>query len=319
MKLLRFLPLLLLVSLLTASCGDDENDYYLGGKKPDTPASGSDQSTNKNKNTGNIILSRLEFPKAKGGLSEVIVHSTTSYGVNYAIEWDHSLRAQRWTAYAFYKTNSVTHWSRGNWEGTEWGGDPFQLDPMVPYSEQPSVRGEFSSSYYPGGSSDDYFNRGHICASQDRMCSKEVNEQTFYMTNMMPQVYSFNSGIWEKMEKQVRNWNTNSFRDTLFVVKGGTIDREEQILTRTRNQFIVPRYFFMALLCKKGATYKALGFWVEHLNTNRSGDPLSMYVVNIDELEQKTGIDFFCNLPDATEEIVESQTVENIKAFWGLK
>lgn len=317
MRRTKFLTLLFIASLFAVSCGDDENDYYLGGEKPDSPVVDGDSKTNTNRNTGNIILNRLEFPKTKGGTSEVIIHSTDNYGVNYAIEWDHALRAQRWTAYAFYKSNSVSHWARGNWAGTEWGGDPFQTDPKVPAIEQPSVKGEFSGSYYPGSNS--YYDRGHICASQDRMCSREVNEQTFYMTNMMPQVNAFNSGIWSKMEEQVRKWNKDSFRDTLFVVKGGTIDTEASILARTRNKFIVPRYFFMALLCKKGTTTKALGFWVAHLNTNRSSDPLSMYVVSIDDLEQKTGIDFFCNLPDVTEELVESQSTEDIIAFWGLK
>ena len=90
-------------------------------------------------------------------------------------------------------------------QDTEWGGDPFQLDPLVPRSEQPAVKGEFSGSYYPDGTQT-WYDRGHICASQDRMCSQQVNEQTFYMTNMMPQVNTFNSGIWSKMESKVRYW-----------------------------------------------------------------------------------------------------------------
>ena len=61
----------------------------------------------------------------------------------------------------------------------------------------------------------------------------------------------------------------------------------------------------MAILCKNSQGYKALGFWVEHLNEDRSGDNIINYVVSIDELEQKTGIDFFCNLPDDVEETTE--------------
>ena len=38
-------------------------------------------------------------------------------------------------------------------------------------------------------------------------------------------------------------------------------------------------------------------------------------MVTIDELEKKTGIDFFCNLPDKTEKEVESKIA--LKA-WGL-
>ena len=39
------------------------------------------------------------------------------------------------------------------------------------------------------------------------------------------------------------------------------------------------------------------------------------YAVSIDELERKTGIDFFCNLPDDIEEKVESTLS---LASWGI-
>ena len=45
-----------------------------------------------------------------------------------------------------------------------------------------------------------------------------------------------------------------------------------------------------------------MGFWIQH-KSNVSTD-LSPYVVNIDELERLTGIDFFCNLPDDIETYV---------------
>ena len=41
--------------------------------------------------------------------------------------------------------------------------------------------------------------------------------------------------------------------------------------------------------------------------------------MNIDQLESLTGLDFFCNLPDETENHVESLPVENVKRAWGLE
>ena len=46
---------------------------------------------------------------------------------------------------------------------------------------------------------------------------------------------------------------------------------------------------------------------------------LGNYVVNIKTLEDKTGIDFFCNLPDETEKEVENVDAEVIKKLWGFK
>ncbi len=64
----------------------------------------------------------------------------------------------------------------------------------------------------------------------------------------------------------------------------------------------------MAILCKNSEGYKAIAFWVDHQTINHSNDPLSKYVISIDQLEQKTGIDFFCNLPDNIENKVEAAT-----------
>jgi endonuclease G len=85
---------------------------------------------------------------------------------------------------------------------------------------------------------------------------------------------------------------------------------------KRENRIPVPRYFFMALLSKKGNNYKATAFWVEHLNEDHTNDALRNYAYSIDWLEQQTGIDFFCNLPDDIEDMVESKMTPS---EWGLK
>ncbi|WP_315577948.1 DNA/RNA non-specific endonuclease [Hoylesella oralis] len=304
----KAISMAIIAAVALSACGNDSEDN--GGNKAETNA-------NKNIATANTPaeITHLEFPKVKGGSSEVIVHSTAQYGMTYALEWDHTKRAQRWTCFEITAANRVKNWSRYKWNSTSWGGDPFQLDPKVPKNEQPPVRGEFSGSYYPDGGKS-YYQRGHICASEDRVYSKDANEQTFYMTNMMPQVGNFNGKIWAKLEERVRTLALNT--DTLFVCKGGTIDNSEQILGYTRSRFIVPRYFFMALLAKNKLGYKAIGFWVEHLNEDHSNDKLGIYAVNIADLEKKTGIDFFCNLPDDIEKQVETLDIDNVKRAWGF-
>jgi endonuclease G len=72
----------------------------------------------------------------------------------------------------------------------------------------------------------------------------------------------------------------------------------------------------MAILCKNSTGYKALAFWAEHLDENHSNDSLADYVISIDKLEQLTGIDFFCNLPDYIENKIEANTYV---ISWGLK
>lgn len=301
-----FMPLALVLAVVMAGCSSSDEGSV-----------GDADNANANSTVLAPEAGRLEFPKTRDdGRSIVIVHSTDGYGINYAVEWDCDKRAQRWTCYQMYNANSVTNWNRNDWNGVEWNGhtwysDPFQEDPELPEECRTKL-----SDYRGSG-----YDRGHICPSADRLCSMEANGQTFYLSNMHPQHNLFNAGLWAEMENQLRRWNRSSFRDTLYVCKGGTIEdygATQGVKSHTSSGLIVPRYFFMAVLCKRGGMYKALGFWAEHLNADHSADKLSDYVVSIDELERRTGIDFFCNLPDGTETYVEAMPAANIVRAWGL-
>lgn len=66
----------------------------------------------------------------------------------------------------------------------------------------------------------------------------------------------------------------------------------------------------MAVLSKKGGTYHAIAFLVPHeegLPVSPKAADLQKYAVSVNELEQATGIDFFCNLDDAIENQVEAE------------
>jgi endonuclease G len=75
---------------------------------------------------------------------------------------------------------------------------------------------------------------------------------------------------------------------------------------------VVPKYFYMAFLYydKSANSYKAFALWTEHLNGNNpSAATVISNRISIDELERRTGIDFFCNLPDEIEKKVEANLV----------
>ena len=61
-----------------------------------------------------------------------------------------------------------------------------------------------------------------------------------------------------------------------------------------------------------------MGFWIEHKVSSDKGVALTKYMVNIDTLEDFTGIDFFCNLPDNLEEQVESASIDEVRNVWPL-
>lgn len=308
MKNLRILTLMLAATLLGACNSDD-----------DSPDSGNTVvNVNRNDASKEPSLQRLEFPKVKGGNSRVVIHTCNDeFGINYSVEWDCTKKSQRWSCYQMYAANRVAKTSR-YYANTSKGEQQYPYDPELPLGDY-----FVSDPYWRSG-----YDHGHICPSADRLYSKDANYQTFYLTNMQPQRNIFNAGIWAEMEGKLRSWihQSSNIKDTLFVCKGGTIDVVETaggikdpILTTLANGLIVPKYFFMALLYKsKNGSYKAMAFWVEHLNEDHSNDPLGNYVINIDELERRTGIDFFCNLPDNIENEVEATSVEDIKWLWTL-
>ncbi len=330
MKFTRTLTLTLLAAALFTGCGDDENDYKIGGATQ-APAGtqgsgnsndGSDESTTAE---ASAVTRRLEFPKTRTtNGSFVIVHNallnakTGERGVNYCVEWDPTIHAQRWCCYQMYGkvVNGVMQGTQGEFATRYYADNDGSLSIYCQYPNDTCMASKYRFTKDPIKGSG--YDHGHICPSADRLGSREANYQTFFMTNMMPQYNGFNAGVWATMEGKVRTWADKY--DTLFVCKGGTIDKTDHIvkyLGSGTNKIPVPRYFFMALLGKKGSSYSALGFWIN--STSYTSEDPRNYIVNIRTLEQNTGIDFFCNLPDDTEQWVETLPIETIKGSWGMK
>lgn len=308
MKRTHYYLLLLCTAVCLTACNKDEN-----GSDTPSPRQNEDGPTSLIGSEAQAYQQRMEVPKVKDQ-SMFIVHSTKKYGVTYTEEWDKEQRTQRWAAYAITDLNAVTNWNRNNWKGTTWKGaywegDPFQEDSVIPHMYR-----TYASDHYNNG-----FDRGHIVNSQDRLASKHANGQTYYLSNMQPQLNSFNAGVWLNMENWVHNLGFNKQkRKTLYVVKGGTTtptasipnplltaDEISSMNHGRRVTIPVPRYFWMALLrLDTNGTYHAIAFWAEHRSNQDTS--IKNYTISINELEARTGIDFFPNLPDDVEESVEA-------------
>ena len=280
--------LALLTLVLLASC----NETGSNDAPPVDPS-------NKNANSSHAgkYATRIEIPAIKGD-DIFLSHTTTRNGkenITYSIAHDTLRKHCHWTAFTFDASNRATTWKRDNWDYTEWKGDPFQPNPDIPVNYVMTD----SEIWNSGGT--ERFVRGHIVASYDRVYSKDANEQTFYYSNISPMYSRFNTGAWNDCEGLVQGWGRNkAFCDTLYVVKGGTI-REGEYRTVGICP-TVPDYYFMALLCLKDNSYKAIGLLFKHVNNNSQTE-----VCSIDFLERYTGIDFFCNIPDKVENIIERQ------------
>lgn len=310
---LYLLPALLLAAFTFNACGDDDDIDF-----------GKGESTG-GVTVSNEITSRMETPETlTDGSTVLLSHSTTSGSreiLTYSLEYDKSKYHSRWVAFRFDGDTRARNVSRAD--------EPFQDDPDLPTSLRIGSGGFNSGSGTPGV----YYNRGHLCASADRLYSAEANNQTFYMSNMSPQYGNFNSGYWVTLEGLVQRLGRDaSFSDTLYVVKGGAINDGNIINYVSRSngtQVAVPRYYYMALLKIKNGIYSSIAFWLEHKNYTEYDyqhtaplTEIATHVVTVNQLEELTGINFFPNLPDnsgagssQTEESIENQL---IPGNWGM-
>ena len=235
---------------------------------------------------------RLEIPKLKGGEMNLFYTHTVNYNgqkvVNYSAEYDCIKKHPRWVAFFYDNVNCQKNTKRS---------DAWADDPSIP-SKYRTVSSDYKGRY----------NRGHLVASSDRYLSREANQQTFYYSNMSPQITTFNGGIWNVMERKVQDWGQiSNSRDTLYIVKGGKIDgtvEDGTLIEYTGpSRVAVPRYYFMALLSLKNGKYSAMAFYINQ--EKFSSSDIFTYAISVSELQKNTGLDFFHNLPDNIEKQVE--------------
>lgn len=146
------------------------------------------------------------------------------------------------------------------------------------------------------------FDRGHLCPAGDRRFSLEAYNQTFLTSNIAPQRSDFNAGVWNRLEIQTRAWC--KYYGPLWIMTAGVL---ENGLDEIGEEGVdVPKQFYK-IIYRKSAMGKgiAIAFLIPH---EESSANLKSFVVTIDELEKKTGINFFEALADDFENEMESKT-----------
>lgn len=149
------------------------------------------------------------------------------------------------------------------------------------------------------------YDRGHLVPAGDFKWDAEAMSETFYLSNMSPQLHEFNAGLWEEVESTVRAWARQKGR--LVVYTGPVLDKPLGYIGR--NRIAVPRAFYKVVYALEGeAPAAAVGFLVLHRPTRRN--PLE-FLVPVDSVEKVTGVDFWPALPDPLEMRLESGLGKN--------
>jgi len=221
---------------------------------------------------------------------------------NYSLYWDYDHLVAHWVAYPL-NSSLIGSGSRTD----NWG-----LDPYLSSDEQPVLY----KAYQDGNNG--WYARGHQLPSADRL-DREANVQTFYGTNMTPQLNDkFNGTVWAKVEDAVRKWSqkSSSVSDTLYVVTGCVLDGHQYyVYDNNGKKVTVPTGYFKAVLrYSQGSTvgysgFMGLAIFMEHKNYTGTIS-VKDYSMSIDDLEKKIGMDLFVNLPS----VVGDDTAAKVEA-----
>ena len=238
---------------------------------------------------------------------------------NYSFFYNPDCHVSDWVAYPLYDQftkSRTTRYDKVVKTNEAWRKDPFVETTNV------SSGGSYKWSTYASGIT---LSRGHQIPSADRLGGAMVNMQTFYTSNVTPQESKFNGGIWDNLENAVRDWSSSSnSTDTLYVVTGCVADAScEKVSDHDGTMTSIPKAYYKALLRLSKGSYMGAGFYFDHVIHDGAVEKVSSgdfkdYAMSLKELEEKTGLTFFANLPADKAAAIKAENPKNV-AFWNLK
>ncbi len=203
---------------------------------------------------------------------EIVRH--TYYTLSYAEDHEQA----EWVAYELTRDRLDKNW----------------VERATSFRPDPDVRTESATPRDYSGSG---YDRGHLCPAADMAFDTLAMNETFFMSNMSPQLRGFNGGVWRELEECTRDW-ARKFQK-LYVVTGPVLSRpgKEQI---GFSKVTVPAGYYKVLLAPE--QHRAIAFVLTH---EVSTKPIMEFAGTIDQVEKLTGIDFFPNLLKGLDEELE--------------
>lgn len=202
-----------------------------------------------------------------------IVHHTW-----YVLAYNEDYEQAEWVAYELTRDHLNANWAERP--------NTFRPDPDV-RTESATPRDYMSSGY----------DKGHLCPAADMAFNDNAIDETFFMSNISPQVPAFNVGIWRELEELTRDW-ARKFKH-LYIVTG-------PVLTAGRPQIgfskvAVPEAFYKVLYAPDQE--KTIAFVLPNALSSQS---VMSYACSIDKVEKLTGIDFFPKILNGLNEELEA-------------
>lgn len=259
--------------------GSDNNSQRLDLSKRDvadvvdTPVPDSGTSSAQN------VLVDLEIPRFVESFPSQILKRE-----GYVVSYNKTTKCANWVAWHLTKEHTSGQWSRK--------GVPYFEDMDAEYPRQTLEDWKINPERY---------DHGHMCPAADNKWSQKAMEQSFLLTNMCPQNRTLNGGDWQELENKCRDW-AYLYND-IYIVCGPLFYSGKNKTIGGSKEIWVPDAFYKVILCMNDSP-KAIGFIYPNEGKHHV---LSYYSCSVDEVESKSGIDFFYQLEDNLESKIESQ------------
>jgi len=244
-----------------------ENDaIILKTETPVEPAQPSGQPTATTSQVPENIL-----PVSTTG--EIVRH--TWYTLSYAEDHEQA----EWVAYEITRDRLNENWAARS--------NSFRPDPEV-RTESATPRDYNASGY----------DKGHLCPAADMAFNEKAMDESFFMSNMSPQVPPFNMGIWRELEECTRDW-ARKFKH-LYVITGPVL-AQPALGQIGFSKVTVPGAYYKVLLAPE--QHKAIAFLMPNAMDEK---PVMDFCCSIDKVEKTTGLDFFPQILKGLDEELEA-------------
>lgn len=208
-------------------------------------------------------------------------------------------------ALGYSRYDGIARWVSWHYNASD-SGSASRTDNYRPDTSLPSgwyeVPGNPSWSGEPGPYGP--LDRGHMCPSADRTANTAVNDELFWMTNLVPQASDNNQGPWEKLETYSRSIadagnELYTICGTRGFAKGSRI---------TSNNVTIPAFVWKIIvvlpdqsgddIARISATTRVIAVDIPNVNGIKSAD-WKTYRTSIATIEANTGLHFLTNVPVA--------------------
>ncbi|XP_036593226.1 nuclease EXOG, mitochondrial [Trichosurus vulpecula] len=244
---------------------DEDEDSSSSSRKP---AESSEET----------ILEQYGFP---------VIGTQARRYTNHALSYDQAKRGPRWVIEHISKSKT-----RGNADRRHC---KFCPDPSIP-----SAFSADNEDYLGSG-----WSRGHMAPAGNNKFSTEAMQETFYLSNIVPQNFENNSGYWNRIEMYCREL-TERF-DDVWVVSGPLTlpqtgeDGKKRVTYEVigKDNVAVPSHLYKVILARRSLASTeplVLGAFVVPNEAIGFRPQLTEFQVSIHDLEKMTGIVFFPRL-----------------------